>query len=352
MRRVTQYVVSFPERILRAVAAALGGTIHETAELVLPRLVRTSRFYEATAENLLRITVELVGGVERDADRSRRRVRAVSEEARRPQGRRQRPRARLDPRVRLLAAVAPRRRRRRHARNARLPRRARRRAQGYRRHCAGVGVASVDDLLAALEGASGTTARLDRHPAARSRGTEALARRPSLTTRRACRRRPSSPRSTRDSSPRPNASGAPCSRSRSGSASRSSTPRARSGRQHLLDPYTRGPAPAPRRGVRRLRASCRLDPTPSAVATTASTVRGRRSRNAASGGSTGASCLNRSQMTHPDSFGARSTLDGRWQRARRSSASTRYSRATTSCGSRTRCGCSSRTCCGWRTASP
>src|SRR5262245_56100349 len=69
MRRATEYLVSFPERILRAVAAALGGTIHETAELVLPRLVRTSRFYEATAKNLLRITVELVGGVERAADK-------------------------------------------------------------------------------------------------------------------------------------------------------------------------------------------------------------------------------------------------------------------------------------------
>ena len=68
MRRATQYLVSVPERILRAVAAALGGTIHETAELVLPRLVRRSRFYEATAKNLLRITVELVGGVEREAN--------------------------------------------------------------------------------------------------------------------------------------------------------------------------------------------------------------------------------------------------------------------------------------------
>lgn len=68
MRRATQYLVSVPERILRAVAAALGGTIHETAELVLPRLVRKSRFYEATAKNLLRITVELVGGVEREAE--------------------------------------------------------------------------------------------------------------------------------------------------------------------------------------------------------------------------------------------------------------------------------------------
>jgi aconitate hydratase len=67
VRRATQYLVSIPERLVRAVAAALGGTIHETAELVLPRLVRTSRFYEATAKNLLRITVELVGGVSRDA---------------------------------------------------------------------------------------------------------------------------------------------------------------------------------------------------------------------------------------------------------------------------------------------
>jgi hypothetical protein len=65
VRRVTQYLVSIPERLVRTVAAALGGTIHETAELVLPRLVRKSRFYEATAKNLLRITVELVGGVER-----------------------------------------------------------------------------------------------------------------------------------------------------------------------------------------------------------------------------------------------------------------------------------------------
>ncbi len=68
MRRATEYLVSVPERIIRAVAASLGGTIHETAELVLPRLVRTSRFYEATAKNLLRISVELVGGVERPSE--------------------------------------------------------------------------------------------------------------------------------------------------------------------------------------------------------------------------------------------------------------------------------------------
>ena len=38
--------------------------MHETAELVLPRLVRRSRLYEATAKNLLRVSIELVGGVE------------------------------------------------------------------------------------------------------------------------------------------------------------------------------------------------------------------------------------------------------------------------------------------------
>ncbi|HEY4621261.1 MAG TPA: hypothetical protein VIG93_06125, partial [Gaiellaceae bacterium] len=65
MRRPVRYLLTLPERLLRAIAAASGGAVHETAELVLPRLVRRSRLYEATAKNLLRITVELVGGVER-----------------------------------------------------------------------------------------------------------------------------------------------------------------------------------------------------------------------------------------------------------------------------------------------
>ncbi len=64
MRARLTYVLSLPERLVRTVGAALGGTVHETAELVLPRLVRRSRLYEATAKNLLRVTIELVGGVE------------------------------------------------------------------------------------------------------------------------------------------------------------------------------------------------------------------------------------------------------------------------------------------------
>ncbi|MFN0154289.1 MAG: hypothetical protein ACKVUT_07905 [Gaiella sp.] len=68
MVRPLAFLVSLPERVVRAAAALLGGTVHETAQLVLPRLVRRSRFYEATAKNLLRITVELVGRVEPKAD--------------------------------------------------------------------------------------------------------------------------------------------------------------------------------------------------------------------------------------------------------------------------------------------
>lgn len=57
------FLLSLPERLVRALAAALGGTVHETFQLALPRFVRRSRLYEATAKNLLRVTTELLGGV-------------------------------------------------------------------------------------------------------------------------------------------------------------------------------------------------------------------------------------------------------------------------------------------------
>jgi hypothetical protein len=63
MRLRTALWLSLPERVARTLAAVAGGLVHETATLVLPRFVRFSRLYEATAKNLLRITVELVGGV-------------------------------------------------------------------------------------------------------------------------------------------------------------------------------------------------------------------------------------------------------------------------------------------------
>ena len=57
------FLLSLPERAVRSVAALLGGALHETFTLALPRVVRRSRLYEATAKNLLRVTIELVGGV-------------------------------------------------------------------------------------------------------------------------------------------------------------------------------------------------------------------------------------------------------------------------------------------------
>src|SRR5215218_8637032 len=64
MNRLARYVVSLPERIVRTAAAVVGGAVHETAQLLLPRLIRRSRLYEVSAKNLLRILVEGVGAVE------------------------------------------------------------------------------------------------------------------------------------------------------------------------------------------------------------------------------------------------------------------------------------------------
>jgi hypothetical protein len=58
------YLASLPERTARAGAALAGGLVYETGEVVLPVAVRRSKLYQAIVERLLRITIELVGGVE------------------------------------------------------------------------------------------------------------------------------------------------------------------------------------------------------------------------------------------------------------------------------------------------
>lgn len=63
-RRRPLYFASLPERAVRALSAGVFGGVHETAQLLLPRLVRRSKFYEVTAKNMLRIAIELVGGVQ------------------------------------------------------------------------------------------------------------------------------------------------------------------------------------------------------------------------------------------------------------------------------------------------
>ena len=62
--RIAAYVLSLPERLFRAGTAVLGGAVHETAAITLPRLLRCSKLYEVTAKNVLRIAIELVGRVE------------------------------------------------------------------------------------------------------------------------------------------------------------------------------------------------------------------------------------------------------------------------------------------------
>jgi hypothetical protein len=58
------YLASLPERTARAGAALTGGFVYETGEVLLPLAVRRSRLYQAIVGRLLRITIELVGGVE------------------------------------------------------------------------------------------------------------------------------------------------------------------------------------------------------------------------------------------------------------------------------------------------
>jgi hypothetical protein len=57
------YLASLPERTTRAGAALTGGLVYEASEVVLPVAIRRSKLYQVIVGRLLRITVELVGGV-------------------------------------------------------------------------------------------------------------------------------------------------------------------------------------------------------------------------------------------------------------------------------------------------
>ena len=58
------YLSSLPERTARAGAALTGGLVYEASEVLLPAAVRRSKLYQAIIGRLLRIMIELVGGVE------------------------------------------------------------------------------------------------------------------------------------------------------------------------------------------------------------------------------------------------------------------------------------------------
>jgi hypothetical protein len=56
------YVLSLPERTVRAAAAGLGGLLYEATQVLLPGWLRRSRLYRAVVAGTLRIAIELVGG--------------------------------------------------------------------------------------------------------------------------------------------------------------------------------------------------------------------------------------------------------------------------------------------------
>ena len=58
------YLVSLPERLIRATAAGGGGLLLEAADHILPPPARGSKLYQCTIARPFRITVEFVGGVE------------------------------------------------------------------------------------------------------------------------------------------------------------------------------------------------------------------------------------------------------------------------------------------------
>ncbi|MFC2053888.1 hypothetical protein ACFLV7_06255 [Chloroflexota bacterium] len=57
------YIFSLPERTIRLLAILVGGLVHEMAEVLLPGWMRRSSLYQATIGGLLRIAIELVGGL-------------------------------------------------------------------------------------------------------------------------------------------------------------------------------------------------------------------------------------------------------------------------------------------------
>lgn len=63
MDKPLNYVISLPERTLRASAALVGGLVNEASHVIVPKSLRNTRLYQVTFERLLRITIELIGDV-------------------------------------------------------------------------------------------------------------------------------------------------------------------------------------------------------------------------------------------------------------------------------------------------
>jgi hypothetical protein len=56
-----EYIISLPERLVRATSAGLGGAVYQVSLILLPEWGRGSRFYRATVARLLHILIEMAG---------------------------------------------------------------------------------------------------------------------------------------------------------------------------------------------------------------------------------------------------------------------------------------------------
>ena len=61
---VKAYLLSVPERVLRAAVGLGAGMAREVGELALPESVRRSQLYQNIVDSTLRFLIEQVGGVE------------------------------------------------------------------------------------------------------------------------------------------------------------------------------------------------------------------------------------------------------------------------------------------------
>ena len=62
--RVTRYLISLPERVVRSAAALAGGLIRELGDVTVPVAVRRTKTYQTMVEIALRFMIEQVGQVE------------------------------------------------------------------------------------------------------------------------------------------------------------------------------------------------------------------------------------------------------------------------------------------------
>jgi hypothetical protein len=62
--RITRYLVSLPERVVRSASALAGGLIRELGDVTVPAAIRRTKTYQTMVEIALRFMIEQVGQVE------------------------------------------------------------------------------------------------------------------------------------------------------------------------------------------------------------------------------------------------------------------------------------------------